>query len=572
MMFAQMGAPPLTPEMTLRLPIEGSIVPGGAPVPGFQAVFEALETTRKGGPSLAEPEDIADALPSDATPSDEPHPDEMISDDAPARDMKSEPEGVPQAGRWPQVAQEPAPLPGTEPVFDSVPEPAQAGPEPIQGAPIPTHRVAHAAPRGQGRDTPEPMQQPVSRLARTRGTAQADGTMPAPSLSPMPPAASDTGARVSVPPDPLTPSATMPERAAAPMVAFQRAVPSGTNTAAHLSTKAARAPHNAAEPESAQPLLKGAHGVTDGDRPASAPPAPSAQTMPKPQAEPPSQAQPLPHAQSLLQSQVAPDTRAIPRDPVTVPPAPKSVPGAPIDPAITPPTRSETPRSAPRQAPRSIDALPPSHAPAAPASAPAFPLPAIKPVQNDPMVEPLRFVSDMGQNGDMRLAGDGVASLRASVEILHHPDLPRHVATQISAAVQRAIPFAGALGGAGGGAAGATAGGGEQAIELTLNPAELGRVRISMTPGDGAISVTVIAERPETLELMRRHADMLAQDFRHLGLGSAEFAFGRNPGQPGGTGTPDRAAHPEDSPPPTVAAAPAPTALGIAADRVDIRL
>lgn len=570
MMFVQMGAPPLTPEMTLRLQIEGSIAPGGAPVPGFQAVFEALETTLKGDPSLAEPEDLADAPPPDAPPSDAAPSDEVISGDAPVRDMAGEPEGFPQSGRLPRVLQDTAPLTVAESAPDSVPQSAQAGSESIHGAPILTHNAAPLAP---GRDMPDPIQRAVTGRAQSTGIPQPDSMTATPSRSPMPTSAFDTGARPSVPPDPLTPLATTPKRAAAPMVAFLRAAPAVEHTADDLRARTAPPPANATEPVPAQPPLKGAHAVTDGDRPAPAPPVPSPQPVSKPQAQPPSQAQPLPQGQplpqekSLPQTQVAPDTRAIPRDPVTVPPAPTSVSGAPIDPAIAPPARNETPRSAPRHAPRSIDALPPSRAPAAPA--PPSPLHAMAPVKNDPTGERLRFVSDMVEDSDTRFASDGVASLRANVEILHHPDLPRHVATQISAAVQRGMPLAG---GAGGGVAGASAGGGEQAIELTLNPAELGRVRISMTPGDGTITVTVIAERPETLELMRRHADMLAQDFRHLGLGSAEFAFGRNPGQPGGTGTPDRAANPEDPPPSTIAAGPAPTALGIAADRIDIRL
>lgn len=574
MMFVQTSAPHVMSEMTLRLAIDGSIAPDGAPVSGFQAVFDALETTRKGGPSLTVPGDLADALPADAPPSDEVPSDAVISDDASARDMAVESESVPQATLMPRLAPEAAPHPGPEPVRDSAPEPAQADPEAMQGTPIPTQNIAHAAPRAPGRDMPEPMQRPVSGRAHFTGTGQADNRTATPPPSPMP--ASDTGTRASVPPDPpdrLNPPATTPERAAPPMVAFQRAAPADENIAADLRAKAARATVSAAEPDPGKSPRQGAHAVTDGDQPAPAPIAPGAQPVPRPQAQTRPQAQGLPQALAQPRPQVAPDTRADPRDPVAVPSAPTSVPGAPSDPVITPLARSETPRSAPRHAPRSIDALPPSRAYAVPASAPPSPLHAIEAVQIDSLDVPMRFVSDSGQNGDTRLAADGLASLRASVEILQHPDLPRHVATQLSAAVQRAIPFAGAMGGgAGGGMAGTAVGGGEQAIELTLNPAELGRVRISMTPGDGAITVTVIAERPETLELMRRHADMLAQDFRHLGLGSTEFAFGRNPGQPGGTGTPDRAANPEDPPPPTVAAAPAPTALGIAADRVDIRL
>ncbi len=43
-----------------------------------------------------------------------------------------------------------------------------------------------------------------------------------------------------------------------------------------------------------------------------------------------------------------------------------------------------------------------------------------------------------------------------------------------------------------------------------------------------------IADRPETLELMRRHIDILAQEFRDIGYGSAEFSFGQGGQRPGG--------------------------------------
>ncbi|MBZ8117525.1 flagellar hook-length control protein FliK [Roseovarius sp. LXJ103] len=71
---------------------------------------------------------------------------------------------------------------------------------------------------------------------------------------------------------------------------------------------------------------------------------------------------------------------------------------------------------------------------------------------------------------------------------------------------------------------------GEKPIELTLNPAELGRVRLALAPGDGVMMVTVLADRPETLDLMRRHIDMLAQELRAIGYGSTAFSFGQDSG------------------------------------------
>jgi flagellar hook-length control protein FliK len=61
--------------------------------------------------------------------------------------------------------------------------------------------------------------------------------------------------------------------------------------------------------------------------------------------------------------------------------------------------------------------------------------------------------------------------------------------------------------------------------ELHLNPTELGRVRISLQTTDGNVTVHISADRSETLDLMRRNMDLLAQDFRDSGLGNAKFSF-----------------------------------------------
>ncbi len=44
---------------------------------------------------------------------------------------------------------------------------------------------------------------------------------------------------------------------------------------------------------------------------------------------------------------------------------------------------------------------------------------------------------------------------------------------------------------------------------------------------DGSITVNIVAERGETLDLMRRHIDQLAQAFRGLGYDTVNFSFGQ---------------------------------------------
>ena len=69
--------------------------------------------------------------------------------------------------------------------------------------------------------------------------------------------------------------------------------------------------------------------------------------------------------------------------------------------------------------------------------------------------------------------------------------------------------------------------------DITLNPKELGQVRLSMQAVDGTMFVAITAERPETAELMRRHIDSLAQEFRGLGYQDVSFSFA---GRHGGNG------------------------------------
>lgn len=73
----------------------------------------------------------------------------------------------------------------------------------------------------------------------------------------------------------------------------------------------------------------------------------------------------------------------------------------------------------------------------------------------------------------------------------------------------------------------------DSAIEVTLNPRELGRVRISMTPTETGMHILLQADRPEIIDLLRRNAETLAEEFSGAGYASISFAFD------GGGQTPD---------------------------------
>lgn len=62
-------------------------------------------------------------------------------------------------------------------------------------------------------------------------------------------------------------------------------------------------------------------------------------------------------------------------------------------------------------------------------------------------------------------------------------------------------------------------------IELALSPQELGTLRLQLQPDGDTIRVIIFAERPDTMELLRRHTEQFAQDLRHMGFGDASFSF-----------------------------------------------
>ncbi len=105
-------------------------------------------------------------------------------------------------------------------------------------------------------------------------------------------------------------------------------------------------------------------------------------------------------------------------------------------------------------------------------------------------------------------AGNGTTAARAEVA--------RAVAGQLAAAI--------------------TAKPGSGHIEIALNPEELGRVSITMGGRDDGLHLLIAAERPETLDLMRRHMSTLASEFQKLGYSDLSFDLNLTDGQDRDTG------------------------------------
>lgn len=62
-------------------------------------------------------------------------------------------------------------------------------------------------------------------------------------------------------------------------------------------------------------------------------------------------------------------------------------------------------------------------------------------------------------------------------------------------------------------------------IEIALSPEELGRLRMVIGRQNGAPHIHIWAERPEILDLMRRHTDLLSEQFGQDGMGTPSFSF-----------------------------------------------
>ncbi|WP_224816471.1 flagellar hook-length control protein FliK [Hasllibacter sp. MH4015] len=67
-------------------------------------------------------------------------------------------------------------------------------------------------------------------------------------------------------------------------------------------------------------------------------------------------------------------------------------------------------------------------------------------------------------------------------------------------------------------------------MELALDPPELGRLRLQITEVAGVLTLSIHADRPETVDLMRRHLDLLAQEFARSGLDAPSVRIAQDDG------------------------------------------
>jgi hypothetical protein len=214
----------------------------------------------------------------------------------------------------------------------------------------------------------------------------------------------------------------------------------------------------------------------------------------------------------------------------------------------------------------------PRAAPAIPAAPLATMPPAAPPPQagfSTALAEATGAASDSAGFSDTALGASGQRAPAPLATALAPPvqpasagqDIPRQIAVQIARAAE--------------GGAGPARG----TVEISLSPEELGRVHLRLHPSEAGLSVTITADRPETLDLMRRNIDILAREFLEIGFEGAKFDFAQggpgadsDPNMPGPDAAPAAAADPAPGPAsPEPGARPPATSL-VPGERLDLRL
>ncbi|WP_170290322.1 flagellar hook-length control protein FliK [Rhodovulum strictum] len=157
--------------------------------------------------------------------------------------------------------------------------------------------------------------------------------------------------------------------------------------------------------------------------------------------------------------------------------------------------------------------LPPPAGPGVRAEATATPVAATPPAQDGAATDPTRAIASSGEPGISETTARGDAPVsdrpltdapRSAAPAPQLAEAPRPAMRTMAEALHRSA---------------------DGAVELTLSPEELGRVRLTLAPGEHGITVTINAERGDTLELMRRHADLLGNAMRELGYGEVVLDF-----------------------------------------------
>lgn len=214
------------------------------------------------------------------------------------------------------------------------------------------------------------------------------------------------------------------------------------------------------------------------------------------------------------------------------------IPSDPIDSKRT--AEAAAPEAPSTQRSPSVQTTPP---PAMPAMAEAVDV-AFE-VTSDPIIAEV--------SGTEQMRSDTGRSAGPELQIFNRPETPRLVAQQVADVIRASR---------------------DGTLEVTLRPEELGRLSLSFNGDGNTLSVSLSADRPETLDLIKRNLALLEQDLRDLGYDSLNFAFDDGGGRDGQSDDPRDPATAAGQSPATEDAQPPNANLSAHAARggVDLRL
>lgn len=172
-----------------------------------------------------------------------------------------------------------------------------------------------------------------------------------------------------------------------------------------------------------------------------------------------------------------------------------------------------------QRASRHADAPVPADDPAPPATTPPAPgaaAPAVATAQASAtfLLDPAAAPSWQLQSADTSSLSAAPATTPAPAPFTHAS--PQAVASQIAVGVS-----------------GGSGSGGGDTVEIRLDPPELGKVQIRLEHHESGLKVTVMAERPDTQDFLRRHAAELSRELSGTGQNGVvlDFASGQGTGR-----------------------------------------
>lgn len=130
------------------------------------------------------------------------------------------------------------------------------------------------------------------------------------------------------------------------------------------------------------------------------------------------------------------------------------------------------------------------------AAIPVDPLPSSVDLAPDPMIAEI--------SGHDPTRGETARSAGVDVQVFQRPETPRLIVQQVADVIRTAK---------------------DGTLEVTLRPEELGRLSLTFNGDGSTLSVSLSADRPETLDLLKRNLTLLERDLRDLGYGALDFTF-----------------------------------------------